>query len=47
MGAFGSRKTKDLIVYKLKLSFSELNFYSSFNGLIVGNACETMMCFVL
>lgn len=47
MGAFGSRKTKDLIEYKMKPSYSELNFYSSFNGPIVGNACETMMCFVL
>lgn len=48
MGALGSRKTKDLIEYKTKLSFfSELNFCSSFHGLIVGNACGTMMCFVL
>lgn len=47
MGAFENRKTKDLIEYKMKLPVSELNFYSSFHGLIVGNACETMMCFVL
>lgn len=47
MGAFGSRKTNALTEYKLKLSFSELNFYNSFHGPVVGKVCRTMMCFVL
>ena len=47
MGAFGSGKTNALIEYKLKLSFSELNFCNSFHGPIVGKVCGTMMCFVL
>lgn len=47
MGAFGSRRTNALIEYKLKLSFSELNFYNSFQGQGVGKVCRTMMCFVL
>lgn len=47
MGAFGTRRTNALIEYKMKLSFSELNFYNSFQGPVVGKVCRTMMCFVL
>lgn len=47
MEAFGSRKTSALVEYKLKLSFSDLNFYNSFHGLIVVKVCTTKMFFVL
>lgn len=47
MGAFSSRKTNALIECKPNLSVSELNFYNSFHGLVVGKVCRTMKCFVL